>query len=73
MSKWSDWFSVGGGDTMTEKVTVNENGSTKYESLRSIDGSKENHQHVYINRDQNGDYTQDKNGVVGGSTAGKTK
>jgi len=68
---WTKWFSDGTGEKMSEKVTVREDGSSKYESLRSNEGSKSDHQHVYINRDSSGNYTPDKHGVTAGSTPGK--
>lgn len=70
---WTNWFSDGTGEQMTEKVTVKDDGSTKFESLRTNEGSKENHQHVWISRDSSGNYTADKNGVVAGATSGKSK
>lgn len=66
-----DWFSDGTGEKMNEKVTVREDGSTKFESMRSNSGSKSDHQHVWINRDSSGDYAPDKNGSVAGATPGK--
>lgn len=68
---WSKWFSDGTGEKTTEKTTTRSDGSSKYESLRSNNGSKSDHQHVYINRDASGNYAKDHRGVVGGSTPGK--
>lgn len=56
---------------MTEKTTRNSDGSQKYESFRTNEGSKSDHQHVYINRDSAGNYQADGRGVVGGATPGK--
>ena len=62
---WKDWFNVGGGESMTEKTTQYDDGSSKYESLRTNDSSKEDHQHTWIN------YDKDGNVQSGGSTPGK--
>lgn len=72
MPGWSKWIPDGTGEEINEKVTVNDDGSSKYESLRTNDKSKEDHQHVYINRDSKGELTEDKHGVVGGATPGKS-
>jgi hypothetical protein len=64
---WSDWFSDGTGEAQTEKVTVRPDGSVKYESLRTNDGSKGDHQHVWIDKDSSGKVTG------GGATPGKKK
>lgn len=54
---WGKWFSVGGGESMIEKTTTKNDGSQKFESLRTIDGSKDNHQHTWVNSDPNGNVT----------------
>ena len=63
---WKDWFQVGGGESMTEKTTKNDDGSSKYESLRTNNGDKEDHQHTWVNHDKNGKIES------GGATPGKT-
>lgn len=71
MGGWSNWIPDGTGEKIAEKVTVEDDGSSTFESLRTNEGSKEDHQHVYINRDKDGELTAGRNGVVGGSTPGK--
>jgi hypothetical protein len=63
---WKDWFSVGGGESMTTKTTTNSDGSKKFESLRTNEGSKSDHQHTWVNRDSSGKITS------GGATPGKS-
>ncbi len=60
-----DWFNVGGGEKMTEKVTKKSDGGEKYESLRTNNGNKKDHQHTWINKDSSGNITS------GGATPGK--
>ena len=62
---WSGWFSVGGGESMNEKTTSKPDGGSKYESLRTNEGSKSNHQHTYIHKDSSGKTRS------GGATPGK--
>lgn len=62
---WGGWFSDKTGEQQNEKVTIRDDASSKYESLRTNDGSKEDHQHVWIERDSSGNITS------GGSTPGK--
>lgn len=64
---WGKWFCVGGGESMKEKSTAHKDGSKRYESLRTNDGSKEDHQHTWVNTDKNGKLTS------GGATPGKDK
>lgn len=63
---WGKWFDVGGGEKMTEKTTTKSDGSSKYESLRTNNGSKEDHQHTWVNSDSSGKTTS------GGATPGKS-
>ena len=62
---WSEWFGGQGGEKSCEKTTTNDKGNTVKETLRTNDGSKENHQHSWVER------TPDGKGVRGGSTPGK--
>lgn len=62
---WGKWFGVGAGEEMTEKVTKTPEGGEKYESLRTNNKSKEDHQHTWVNTDPSGNTTS------GGATPGK--
>ncbi len=62
---WSNWF-PDGNEEKTVKTTVNDDGSTKEESLRTNEGSKQNHQHTWEDRDPAGKLTG------GGATPGKS-
>ncbi len=64
---WSKWFGVGGGEKMTTKTTHKSDGGRKFESLRTNNGSKSNHQHTWVHSDSRGKITS------GGATPGKRK
>lgn len=62
---WGKWFGVGSGESMQEKSTKHSDGSRKEESLRTNEGSKQDHQHTWVNYDKSGKMTS------GGATPGK--
>ncbi len=62
---WGNWFGDGTGEKVTEKVTTHKDGSSTYQSLRSNDGSKSDHQHAWVHQDSSGKITG------GGATPGK--
>lgn len=64
---WGKWFNVGGGEKMIEKTTTKADGGKKYESLRTNNGSKSDHQHTWINKNSKGEITS------GGATPSKNK
>ncbi|MBS1511081.1 MAG: hypothetical protein JST86_09580 [Bacteroidetes bacterium] len=63
---WGKWKPDGTGQQKTEKITVNKDGSRKEESLRTNEGSKQDHQHTWIDKDSSG------NLKGGGATPGKS-
>jgi hypothetical protein len=64
---WSGWFNDNTGEKQNEKVSKTPDGGEKYESLRTNDGDKENHQHTWVDKDSSGKITG------GGATPGKKK
>jgi hypothetical protein len=63
---WGNWFKDESNEDKSEKITKNDDGSSKYESLRANDGDKQDHQHTWINYDKDGNITS------GGATPGKS-
>lgn len=62
---WDKWKDDGTGEQIKEKTTEKSDGGSKYESLRSNDGDKKDHQHTYIHTDKDGKIES------GGATPGK--
>lgn len=51
---WSKWFKSDNKDSSSTKLTRTSDGGSKREIIRSNGGDKQNHSHVWINRDKNG-------------------
>ncbi|MBU2109728.1 hypothetical protein KKB71_02110 [Patescibacteria group bacterium] len=67
MMGWSKWFGVGSGEKTKEKTTKTSDGGTKYESLRTNEGNKSDHQHTWVIRDKSSKIKG------GGATPGKKR
>jgi len=57
MAGWSKWHKSDNKDSSATKITPTSDGGTKREIIRSNDGDKQNHSHVWIDRDKNGKVT----------------
>ena len=51
---WSDWFNDDNGDSVKEKTESREDGGTTEHFLRDTGGSKNDHQHVVVEKDSGG-------------------
>ena len=65
MGKDKGWKDDGAGESKTEKTKETPDGGSRYDSLRTNEGSKSDHQHTYIKYDSDGNITG------GGATPGK--